>query len=335
MIPVLLVDRHGQTAERLQPLFVEDFAPVCDALPPQLALEAVRQHRPRLVLLDVAGDDEAALKLVRRIMADVATPIVILAEDRQARRAALPLLEAGALDVLETGAGVNFSELRRQLKLLAAVPVVSHPDGRKLRTNAAVKAVRAAAPQEGSGFPLVAVACSLGGPPALAVLLKSLPKLRAPVVICQHITPGFSDDLALWLAATTGHVVHEAADGQHLLPGEFFIAPAGRHMLVRPGGVARLDDSAPVGGFKPSADVLLTSVAQCCGVHGIGVVLTGMGRDGAQGLHAIRRAGGHTVAQNQETSVVFGMPGEAVSRGAAEQVLPLNAIGPQLVEWLS
>ncbi|MFZ5445757.1 MAG: CheB methylesterase domain-containing protein, partial [Myxococcota bacterium] len=185
-------------------------------------------------------------------------------------------------------------------------------------------------------FFVVAVASSLGGPRALAELLRDLPDdFPAPVVLCQHITPGFSDDLARWLEAETGHRVHEATDGQRLVKSECFLAPSHLHMLVQPSGVLRLDDGAPVGGFKPSCDLLLKSVAQSFSSRAVGVVLTGMGRDGAQGLKAIREAGGHTIAQDEATSVVFGMPGAAVALGAAERVLPLDEIGDQLVRWVS
>jgi two-component system chemotaxis response regulator CheB len=207
--------------------------------------------------------------------------------------------------------------------------VVRHPRGRKRRTSAGLPMVR---PE----YSVVAIAASLGGPKALAEVLADLPTdFPAPVVICQHITPGFSDDLARWLAQETGHRVHEAEDGQRLVKSEFFIAPSHLHLIVNPSGIMRLDDNAPIGGFKPSCDLLLRSVAQSFAKRAVGVVLTGMGRDGAKGLDEIRKAGGHTIAQDRASSVVFGMPGEAVSIGAAELVLPLDEIGRQLARWVS
>ncbi len=325
---VLLVDSHGATARRVEPAFGDELKLVCNPTPPALALELVKKHDPALVLIDVVADSPEVVKLVERIMADRPRPIVLLVSSAAARKVAFTLLDAGALEIISLPEAIHVSELRKQLLLLASVPVVRHPRGRKRRTSASIPAVR-------PDFSVVAVASSLGGPRALAVLLADLPSgLRAPVVICQHITPGFSDDLAHWLQAETGHRVHEAADGQRLVKGEFFIAPADRHMLIQPSGVVRLDDGAPVGGFKPSCDLLLRSVAQNFGVKAIGVVLTGMGRDGAKGLKEIRAAGGHTIAQDEATSVVFGMPGEAVALGAAECVLPLDEVGDQLVRWL-
>lgn len=328
---VLLVDSHGATARRVEPLFSAELRLVAEPAPPGLALELVKKHSPSLVLIDVAGPTLELLKLVERIMADVPRPIALLVDSPGERQAAFGLLDAGALEIVSLPTPFNaagLAALRKQLVLLASVPVVRHPRGRKRRTNTTLRAVK-------PDFSVVAVASSLGGPRALATLLADLPRgLRAPVVICQHITPGFSDDLAHWLQAETGHRVHEAADGQRLIKGEFFIAPADRHMLVQASGVVRLDDGPQVGGFKPSCDLLLRSVAQNFGNKALGVVLTGMGRDGAKGLKDIRAAGGHTIAQDEASSVVFGMPGEAIALGAAECVLPLDEIGAQLVRWL-
>lgn len=328
---VLLVDSLGATARRLEPLFRRELTLVAEPAPPALALELVKRHDPSLVLIDVAGSAAELLKLVERIMSDRPRPIALLVESPAERKTAFGLLDAGALELVQVPEALDaptVAALRKQLLLLASVPVVRHPRGRKRRTSAGIPAVK-------PDFPVVAIAASLGGPRALAVLLADLPRgLRAPFVICQHITQGFSDDLAHWLQAKTGHRVHEAVDGQRLVKGEFFIAPGDRHLLVQASGVVRLDDGAAVGGFKPSCDLLLGSVAQNFGVKAIGVVLTGMGRDGARGLKAIRAAGGHTIAQDEATSVVFGMPGEAVALGAAEKVLPLDEVGEQLVRWL-
>lgn len=325
---VLVVDQLGETALRLEPVFRRDFEVVHGAAHVAKALELIKTHDPEFLVIDVQGPDPETRRLVERVMSDRPRPIVLIANTPFARQAAFSLLEAGALEVMSLPEKLEPADVRKRLKLLASVSVVRHPRGKKRRSSSLITAVPA--------FPIVAIACSLGGPKALAVVLSALPKqLRAPIVICQHITPGFSDDLAVWLQAETGHRVHEAEHGQRLVRGEFFIAPAGRHMQVRGDGSVRLDDSAPVGGFKPSCDVLLKSVALEFADRAIGVVLTGMGRDGAKGLKDIRNAGGHTIAQDAATSVVFGMPGEAVALGAAEVVLPLDEVAPQLVRWLS
>lgn len=325
---VLVVDPLGESALRLGPVLQRDFAQVHAAVAVAEAFEVIKAHDPQLLVIDVRGPDADTRRLVERVMADRPRPIVLVADTPVARQAAFSLLDAGALEVVSLGEKPDATELRKRLKLLASVRVVRHPRGKRRRSSNLIAAVPA--------FPLVAIAASLGGPKALAVVLTALPKgLRAPVVICQHITPGFSDDLAVWLEAETGQRVHEAQQGQRLVRGEFFIAPAGRHMRVTGDGGVLLDDGPAVGGFKPSCDVLLKSVAMEFGDRAIGVVLTGMGRDGAKGLKELRGTGAHTIAQDEATSVVFGMPGEAVALGAAELVLPLDAVAPQLVRWLS
>ncbi len=329
---VLLVDGAGTLAARVAPVLTGALEPAGPAVSPEGALEAVRARAPDVLLVAVDGATPAITRLIERVMADLPRPIVLLVESAAARQVAFGLLEAGALEVLEWPARLDeaaATALRRQLVLLAGVTVVRHPRGRKRRTSTGFAAVTPA-------FPVVAIAASLGGPRALVEVLGDLPPdFPAPVVVVQHISPGFSDDLARWLAAETGHRVHEAREGQRLVKGEVFVSPAHLHLLVQPSGALRLDDGAPVGGFRPSCDVLLRSVAHAFGRRAVGVVLTGMGRDGAAGLKAIREQGGHTLAQDEATSVVFGMPGEAVALGAAEKVLPLEAIGAQLVEWVT
>lgn len=328
----LLVDTSGTAQSRYGWLLQGELSPAAAPVAPGLALEVVRQVNPTLLLIEVVGDSREVLRLVERVMADAPRPIVLLVDSPTARQAAFALLDAGALEVLfvPDARGPNAdAALRKQLMLLSSIKVVRHPRGRKRRTSANLPMLR---PE----YSVVAIAASLGGPKALAEVLCALPVgFPAPVVICQHISPGFSDELARWLAHETGHRVHEAADGQRLLKSEFFVAPSHLHLVVNPSGVMRLDDRSPIGGFKPSCDLLLRSVAQSFGKRAIGVVLTGMGRDGARGLEEIREAGGHTIAQDRATSVVFGMPGEAVNLGAAEVVLPIDEIGAQLVRWLS
>lgn len=328
----LLVDTSGTAAQRYGWVFRRELSSAGDAVPPSLALEVASRLEPDLLLIEVVAPSLEVLRLVERVMADSPRPIVLLVGSPAARQAAFPLLDAGALDVIsvpEAPDAAAETALRKQLVLLSSISVVRHPRGRKRRASAGLPMVR-------PDYAVVVIAASLGGPRALAEVLADLPQdFRAPVVICQHITPGFSGDLARWLAQETGQRVLEAADGMRLVKSEFFIAPSHVHLIVNQSGVMRLDDNPPIGGFKPSCDLLLQSVAQSFSHRAIGVVLTGMGRDGAKGLAEIRKAGGHTIAQDRASSVVFGMPGEAVALGAAELVLPIDEIGAQLVRWLS
>lgn len=293
-------------------------------------LDAVHRHQPQVVLLDLEGAGSEALAAIEAVMADRPTPILLILPASVDRQEAMRAMAGGALDVLERPMrlGPDFVRaLEARVRLLSKVAVVAHPRGKRQR-----RAERQKAP--GQQFPLVAIAASLGGPRALAALLKALPRdFEPPIVLCQHITPGFADDLARWLASATQHDVREATDGAALLPGRVFVAPSAAHLRVRPTATLELDGGPEVGGFKPSCDVLLTTAAESFGDRCIGVVLTGMGRDGALGLLEVRKRGGRTIAQDEATSVVFGMPGEAIALGAAEVVLPLDEIAPRLVQW--
>ena len=179
---------------------------------------------------------------------------------------------------------------------------------------------------------LVVIGASLGGPRALAALLRGLPPgFRAPIAIVQHIADGFTEGLASWLASEARLDVHEGEDGEALEPGKVLLAPTGRHLVVGAGFV-RLSDAPPVDTFRPSVTPLFLSAAHAYGSRVCGVILTGMGRDGADGLRAIRAAGGTTIAQDESTSAVFGMPRAAIELGAVERVLPLDEIPRALAE---
>ena len=294
-------------------------------------VDAVARLRPQVVVLDLEEGGAAALAAIEAVMADQPTPILLVAPLGADRQEAIRAMAAGALDVLERP-GRELPEfaavLRDRARLLAKVKVVVHPRGKRQRRAERARGGRPA-------FHLVAIAASLGGPRALAVLLKGLPRdFPAPLVVCQHITPGFAEDLSRWLSAECRRDVREARGGETLEPGVVFVAPSNAHLRVRGDARLALDDGAPVGGFRPSCDVLLSSAAAAFQDRCVGVVLTGMGRDGAQGLLEVRQRGGHTVAQDEATSVVYGMPGEAVAAGAAEAVLPLDQIASRIARWV-
>ncbi|MGA9525621.1 MAG: chemotaxis protein CheB [Myxococcaceae bacterium] len=294
-------------------------------------LDAVLDQRPDVAVVDLSSGD-AAYGAIEAVMAERPTPILVL-HRAGSQAEAFRALALGALDVTElpSQAGESYwRDLAHRLMLLAQVRVVQHVRGKKRRRNGAPE-------PRGNGptFPLIAIAASLGGPKALAQLLSMLPReLSAPVCICQHISDGFTVGLAHWLHAETGHAVVEAKDGELLEPGTIYVAPSRYHFRVVAPGRVELDGGPPIQGFRPSCDVLLDSVARAFGHRAIGVILTGMGRDGAFGLRAIRDRGGRTIAQDEATCVVYGMPREAVLIGAAEVVLPLEKIASTLVRWV-
>lgn len=292
------------------------------------ALDVVRAQSPDVLLIDLTSDD--ALVSIERVMAERPTPILALDPGQLERTQAFRALALGALDVMERPAtpGPDFWQaVARQLMVLAQVRVVRHVQG-KLRRKQATEGADAP-------FPLVAIAASLGGPRALSQVLRVIPKgFPAPVCICQHISDGFTEGLAHWLSLETALRVQEATHELLMEPGTVYIAPSGAHLMVRGDGRLVLDNRPPVRGFRPSCDLLLSSAAEAFGRRCIGVILTGMGRDGARGLKEIRERGGRTIAQNAETCVVYGMPREAVQLGAAEEILALDRIGPTLLEWV-
>ncbi len=330
-IRVLVVEPSPLLGLRLGPLFGKKLERVGGPVTAAGLVSSVRDDEPQVVLVRVDGPSSELTRAIELTMAEYPVPMLLVAAGGGPRQAAMALLAAGALDVIQLPPeldGPALASLEKTLALLSTVKVVKHPRGRKKRTSTRLPAIR---PE----VPVVAIAASLGGPKALAVVLSGLPKtFAAPICICQHITAGFTDDLARWLSVETGHRVIEAVEGGKLEPGWVYVAPSDVHFTVSPSGSARLEQGPAVGGFLPSCDVLLKSVAASFGTRAIGVVLTGMGRDGAKGLKEIRLRGGHTIAQDETTSVVWGMPKEAIALGAAEVVLPLTAIAARLLEWV-
>ena len=181
---------------------------------------------------------------------------------------------------------------------------------------------------------VIAVGASLGGPRALAQLLRDFKAPpAAPILIVQHISDGFTEGLAHWLSTESNLDVRMAEDGESLVPGLIGLAPSGQHLVVADGRV-RLVDDVPEGGFRPSCTTLFRSVARAYGTRAIGVVLTGMGSDGAAGLLEMRKAGAHTLAQDESSCIVFGMPRAADEAGAVEQVLPLDQMARTILRLL-
>jgi two-component system chemotaxis response regulator CheB len=177
----------------------------------------------------------------------------------------------------------------------------------------------------------VAIAASTGGPTALQGLLANLSGgFVLPILVVQHITPGFTPGLAAWLNSLSPLRVKVAEHGEHLAPHTVYLAPDERHLGVSNWGAVTLVEAPPISGFRPSGTFLFESVARAFGASALAVILTGMGTDGVEGLRALRQAGGRIIAQDEKTSVVFGMPGAAIVAGLADAVLPLGAIAAHL-----
>ncbi|HEY6837267.1 MAG TPA: chemotaxis-specific protein-glutamate methyltransferase CheB [Geobacteraceae bacterium] len=303
------------------------------------ALTAVRLLRPDVVTMDIHMPRLNGFETTRRIMEDNPLPIVVVSGSIGTTDAekAFHAIEAGALAVVRKPSGpghpdhaADVRELVKTVRMMSEVKVVrrwprSSPlelsPGRPARSEGVVPAkVR-----------VVAIGASTGGPTVLRDILAALPKsFPVPVLVVQHMAKGFMESFVAWLEMTSGFPARIAAQGEYLLPGRAYFAPDGVHMLATGDGRVILSNEEPDGGLRPSVARLFRSVAEVFGRSAIGVLLTGMGRDGAEDLRLMRERGAVTVVQDRESSVVFGMPGEAVNLGAADHVLPPERIAELL-----
>jgi two-component system chemotaxis response regulator CheB len=332
-IRVLVADDSEIFREVLSRVVAEDpgFEVVGVAANGFSAAALTRELRPDVITMDLNMPDADGFSGIARIMAETPTPILVLTANR-VEAVGFKALSLGALDILEKPAAdaeldAYGGVLRSRLRLLAGVKVIRHLRGLRDR--------RPAAPSTAARVDLVVIGASLGGPRALATLLRGLPAaFPAALAVVQHIADGFTEGLASWLAQESRLEVREARDGDMLRPGRVLIAPTGRHLVVGGEGVARLSDEPPVDTFKPSVTPLFASAARHYGARACGVLLTGMGRDGADGMRRLREAGATTLAQDEATSAVFGMPRAAIELGAVARILPLDEI-PRVLQELA
>ena len=302
------------------------------------AVELCRDLRPDVVTLDMLLPVMSGLTATEYIMAHFPTPILIVSSstNRGDLFKTYDALAAGAIDVLEKpqgneAEGMWEAKLVSAVKLISRIRVITHPRAR-LRSLAPPPIVSQPDPavvRSKRSCRVVALGASTGGPGALVQVLRSIPT-GSPValLVVLHIDKLFGSAFAEWLDAQTRHRVAYVRGGEDItaLTGQVTMAPPGLHLVVR-AGKAQLTTDPERHFCRPSIDVLFESLANDCGADTVACLLTGMGRDGAAGLLAIRRAGGYTIAQDEATSVVYGMPREAALLGAAERVLPLEAIG--------
>ncbi len=314
----------------------------------QQALELAESLRPDVITMDLEMPRMGGLEAIEAIMCSRAVPILVVSSAADAQQA----LEAIALGAIEVVPKPDTSleaaaHLASRVRLLAGVSVITRPRRRDALPTAPALAALSAATEpvvlpaavgqpatgaNGVGFAgVLAIASSTGGPQALAQILPQLPASFAwPVVVAQHISDGFAQGMVDWLASISTLPVHLMQDGQLLQPGHIYIAPSEYNAQLTPQGLIRLLPSHPTDLYHPSCDMLLQSVAAIFSPHCIGLILSGMGHDGPAGIAAIRARGGFTLAQDEASSVVYGMNRCAVEQGAVRQVLPLAEIAPRL-----
>jgi two-component system chemotaxis response regulator CheB len=338
LVVVVVGDSRARTRALRTQLSAPGFVVAAEATTAEAAEQAVVAHQPGAVLLDL-DPDSGGIEAIERIMGTRPTPIVVcgaLAEHSQAVLAAGAVDVVGALDALP-GSPQYTTALRRHLRVASRVRVITHPRNRlrarglSTREPATQAAEAGTAGTAGSTHPrhvrVVVVGASTGGPPALATILADLPAdLAVPVLVVQHMADGFVESLATWLDGLSPLPVVMAEHGRRLRPGVVHVAPAGLNTVLRPGLRVELRTPPPGQFHVPGVDAAFQSAATTCGSHAVGVLLTGMGRDGAAGLRAMRDAGALTIGQDEPTSVVYGMPAAACALGAVQEELPLSEI---------
>lgn len=297
----------------------------------QEAVSLARSLQPDLITMDLSLPRLGGLEATELIMAYQPTPILVISSyvDNYHADNAVRALAAGALEIVEKPTENGGRDLEAfaqrvsgRVKILAKIRVIRHIKAKLSRTESPRQT-------QTRTNKIVAVGASTGGPPALERIFSKLPPdFAAPILLVQHITPGFAEGLVQWLNTTTPLQVKLAEEGERPVSGTVHLAPDGLHLMVEGGRLAF--DDAEHGAHRPSADVLLGSVARAYGPNAVGVLLTGMGKDGALGLHEIRSSGGFTIAQDEATSVVYGMPQAAADLGAASKVLPIDNIAAAL-----
>lgn len=339
LIRVLVIDDSALMRKMIPQLLSADLgiSVVGTAMDGLFALKKMEELKPDVVTLDVDMPRMDGIETLRRIVERFGTPVIMVSSlTEQGASLTLQALEIGAFDFVtkpQDAISVNIrnisDELIAKVKAAAANPLA------RLRTRkvewTAVPPVKKTDRSMKSAEKILAIGISTGGPNALSFMLPRLPAhFPAGILIVQHMPPGFTDMFAVRLNNNCAIEVKEAQDGDLVIPGRALIAPGGRHLRVKRlplGTIAVLSDTPPVNGHRPSADVLFRSVAsEFDGRNVTGVIMTGMGSDGAEGLGEIKAQGGMTVAQDEKSSVVFGMPKAAIERNYAREVVPLGEL---------
>jgi two-component system chemotaxis response regulator CheB len=341
-IRVLLVDDSTIARAMLRSILEEDgdFIVVGEARNGREAVDQVVRLRPDLVTMDLDMPVMGGLEAIEEIMGVKAVPILVVSSVADAQRA-YAAVARGAIEVINkpTALDADIADFVDKAKLVASIPVITHVRLRHQFGRGAPVSVTVGSSVAAEGGaarsidgPVVAIAASTGGPQALAQLLGALPAdFRLPILVAQHIADGFAQGLVDWLATQIRLPIRLACDGERMAAGVVHLSPSESNLTVDGQGRLALTARPTVQIYRPSCDVLLTSVAAAFAQRAVGIILTGMGSDGVRGMEAINRAGGATLAQDEGSSVIFGMNAVAIERGWVRRVLPVDRLSSALI----
>lgn len=342
-IRVLLAD-DSSVARGLLRTFLEsdaDIEVVGEARNGEEAVDLARQLRPNLITMDLEMPVMGGMQAIEEIMASKAVPILVVSSVADAANA-YAAVSRGALEVIakpefDPAAAAEFIA---KVKMLATVPVITHLRSKSAaHDRAASDALQPPAPAatppaaalSGGYTRLFAIASSTGGPQALAAILRDLPAaFPCPILIAQHISDGFAGGMADWLGKLCKLAVRIASEGELILPGVVYVSPSESNLAVTPSRRLVLQPRQPGDIYRPVCNVLLNSVAEVFGRNAVGMILTGMGSDGAKGIKAIRRAGGQTIGQDEASSVIYGMNKVAIDTGFVQEILPVTRLAGEM-----
>lgn len=344
MIKILIADDSKTETLLLKSIFesAPDLKVIGCAKNGKEAIELAALLKPDIITVDIEMPIINGLEAIKTIMMHNPIPIVVISSrlNDVELNATYNAFEVGALSVLEKPTNVNspeFDKLKNKIittiRSMAEIKVIKRRFFLKKKSSKIFKSIPY--PDVNRPYELIAIGASTGGPQAIKMILKKLPNnFPVPIVIVQHMTNGYIEGFTNWLNNNIDLSTKNVSDYEHLKPGMVYFAPDNYHLIitrVNNNLVARLTDSPAVSGFKPSITVLIESVARVCKKNAIGLLLTGMGNDGADGLLALKKANGHTIIQDQKSSVVFGMPGVAQSLGAVDKVVDLEDMADYLM----
>ncbi len=343
-IRVLIVDDSAFMRKVLEEIISTDprMEVVGQARDGREAITLAASLQPDVITMDINMPRMDGIEATKLIMTQHPRPILVVSsESREGASSALRVLELGAIDfVSKPSSGIDLDmknvkdELLRKLKMAAKVRVVRTATlgVRTERKEPAPTTCQSKLSINSDGkFPVVVIAASTGGPATLMNLVPNFPRdFPGAIVLVQHMPAAFTSQLSVQLAEVAAIRVKEAEDHELIRPGVFYVCPGSHHLRFSSGGQIVLDAGPRISGYRPCADVTLESAAAFTGSQTIAVVLTGMGGDGARGVQAVKAAGGWALAQDEATSVIFGMPAEAIRTGAVNQVLGIHRIYPAI-----